>query len=88
LDVSGLGAGRNALDHKVQSPRQTDAHRPTDPTQGNTFAQQVHNQRTPFIGNEMRFGTGHTLASTGFALMMLLPTVNMAVLLERYRSTR
>jgi hypothetical protein len=57
-------------------------------SQGNTFAQQVHNQRTPFIGNEMRFGTGHTLASTGLALMMLLPTVNMAVLLERYRSTR
>jgi hypothetical protein len=57
------------------------------PAQGNTFAQQVLNQRTPCIGNEMLFGTGHKLAAACFALMMLFPTVHMAVLLELWRST-
>jgi hypothetical protein len=31
LDVSVIGTGRKTLDHKVQEPCKTDAHRPTDP---------------------------------------------------------
>ena len=31
LDVSGLRTGRKTLDHTVQEPGETDAHRPTDP---------------------------------------------------------
>jgi hypothetical protein len=45
LDVSVIGTGRKALDHEVQEPRETDAHSPTDPMQGNALAQQVLNQR-------------------------------------------
>jgi hypothetical protein len=39
LDVQVIRRSREALNHEVQEPRETDAHRATDPAQGNTLAQ-------------------------------------------------
>jgi hypothetical protein len=84
LAVSVLGTGRKALNHDVQEPCETKAHRTADPAQGNALAQQMLNQRTPLVGNETLFGAGHKLASAGFALMILLTTMYVAVFLELY----
>src|SRR6266403_1759368 len=51
-----FGTRRKAFHHKVQQPRETDAHGPTDPAQGDALAQQVFNQRALLIRNDMAFG--------------------------------
>jgi hypothetical protein len=66
-----IRTGREAFDHKVQEPRETDAHSPADATQGNALTQQVFNQRAPLVRNDAPFGAGHKLAPACLALMIL-----------------
>jgi hypothetical protein len=77
-----IGTGRKALDHKAQEPCEADADRPTDPAQGDVFAQQMLNQHTLLASHGALFGAGDTLASAGFALVVLLAAVYMAVFLK------
>ena len=63
-----------------------------DPQQGSLdhaskFATEPLNQRALFVSNNAVFSAGHTLATAGFTLVILLTAVNMAVFLELYRST-
>jgi hypothetical protein len=82
-----IGTRRKAFHHKVQQPRETDAHGPTDPAQRDALAQQVFNQRALLIRNDMAFGAGHKLASTCFALMILFASASMAIFLVSVRLT-
>jgi hypothetical protein len=87
LDMEMIGAGCKAFDHKVQKPRETDAHGPTDPTLRDALAQQVFNHCALLIRDDVVFGTGYKLAPACLALMMLFTAVHMAVFLELWRST-
>jgi hypothetical protein len=87
LNMSVIRTGGKALHHKVQEPRETDTHRPTDPAQGNALAQQMLNERALLVRNEVLFGVGHKLASACLALMILFAAVNMAVFLELAQPT-
>ena len=79
-----IGTGRKALDHKVQEPCKTDAHRPTNPAERDALTQQVLDQRALLMQNAAVSGVGYKLASACLALMILFTAVNMAVLLELY----
>ena len=76
-----IGARGKALDHKVQEPRETDAHGPPDPAQRDTFPQQVLHSGAPLIRNEAVVGRGTKLAFARCALMILLPMAGMAIFL-------
>ena len=41
LGMQVIGTGRKAFHHKVQEPRETDAHGTADPTEGDALAQQL-----------------------------------------------
>jgi hypothetical protein len=82
-----IGAGCKAFDQKVQKPRETDTHSPTDPAERDTLAQQVLNHCTLLVRDDAVFGAGHTLASACLALMIRFAAVHMAVFLELWRAT-
>jgi hypothetical protein len=81
LDMEVIGTRSKALDHKVQEPRETDAHSPTDPTQRDAFPQQMFHSGAPLIRNEAVVGCGTKLVCARFALMILLPMAGMAIFL-------
>jgi hypothetical protein len=72
----------------VQQLRETDAHGPTDTTQGEAFAQQAFNQRALPRRNAPLGGLSDKLSWTRLALMILLPIMGMAMFLELSGSTR
>ncbi len=51
------------------------------------LTEQVLDQRALLVSNDALFGASYKLASTCFAPVILLAAMNMAVLLELYRST-
>ena len=75
-----IGAGGKAFHHKVQQPRQADAHGTADPAQGDALAQQVFNLRTP-LAEMRRFGAGAKLALAIFTQMILFAMAGMAIFL-------
>src|SRR3954447_24581168 len=77
-----------AFHHQVHQPRETDAHGPTDPAQGNTLAQQTFNQRALPRRNAPLGGLSDKLSWTRLALMILFPIMGMAIFLELSGSTR
>jgi hypothetical protein len=76
-----------AFDHKVQEPRETDTHSPTEVVQRHVIMQQVLHQRALLIRDDALIGTDKQLASACLALMILLAAVSPAVFLELRRST-
>jgi hypothetical protein len=87
LHVSVLGTSCKAFHHTAQEPRETDAHSPADPTERDALTQQVFNQHALLVRNGAPFGASHKLAPACRALMMLFAAVDMAVVLELWRST-
>jgi hypothetical protein len=83
-----LGARRKALDHKVQEPRETDAHGPTDPAERDALAQQLFDPQALLMCNAPVEGVRGTLATARLTLMILFPMAGMAILLVSGRSTR
>jgi hypothetical protein len=77
-----------SLGHKVHQPRETDAHGPTDTTQGDALAQQAFHQRALPKRNAPLGGLSDKLAWTRLALMILFPIMSMAIFLELSGSTR
>ena len=66
-----IRTGGKAFHHKVQQPRQTDAHRPADTAERDTLTQQMCNQGALLVRNDAVFGSGNKLAVTSFTLMIL-----------------
>jgi hypothetical protein len=83
-----FGTRHKAFHHKVHQPRETDAHGPTDPTQGDALAQQAFNQRALPQRNAPLGGLSDKLSWTRLALMILFPIMGMAIFLEWSGSTR
>ena len=76
-----IGAGRKAFDHKVQEPRETDAHSTADPPEGDTLTQQLFDPQALLGRNAPVDGIRSKLAATRFTLMILLPMAGMAIFL-------
>jgi len=81
LDVQGIRTNRKALHHKVQEPREADAHGTADPTQRDALTQQMFHRGAPLIRNAAVFGRGTKLAFARLTLMMLFPMAGMAIFL-------
>jgi hypothetical protein len=86
LHMQVIRARRKAFDHKVQEPRETDAHGTADPTEGDTLAQQVFDLHALLMGNALVNSISRKLAAARFTLMILLPVTGMAVFLVPGRS--
>ena len=76
-----LGTGREALDHTMQEPRQTDTDCTADPAQRDALTQHVFYPRAPLIRNEAVVGCGTQLAFARLTLMVLLPMAGMTIFL-------
>src|SRR5918996_558376 len=83
-----IRTGGKAFHHKVQQPRQTDAHRPADTAERYTLTQQMCNQGALLVRNNSVFGSGNKLAVTPFTLMILFAMAGMTIFLMPVRSTR
>ena len=82
-----IGTSREALNHKVHKPFETNANGTTNPVQGDFFAQQTFHQGALFLRNGTALGAHDKLATAGLALMVLLAIVNMAIFLKLLHST-
>ena len=82
-----IGARRKAFDHKVQEPRQTDAHGTGNPTQRDALAQRVFNHGALLASDASVFSCGHKLALARFTPMILLRMAGMTIFLVPDRST-
>jgi hypothetical protein len=77
-----IGTCRKALDHTVQQPCETDAHRTADLAERDALPQQTANQCALLRGDGTVFRSHTKLTSTGFAVMVLLAMARMAIFLE------
>jgi len=72
---------------KVHEPPDTDTNGATDAVQRDFLAQQAFPQSTLVLSTRTGFGVHHKLATTRLALMVLLPAMNMAIVLNVLGST-
>ena len=79
--MSMIGAGGKAVHHKVEQPRQADAHRTANPTEGDTLAQQIFNILTACGRNEAVCGAGTQLTFALFTQMILFAMAGMTIFL-------
>ena len=77
-----IGAGRKAFYHKVQEPRETDAHGTADPPEGDTLAQQLFDPQALLGRNAPVEGVRGQLATARFTLMILFSMAGMAIFLN------
>ena len=82
-----IGTGREALNHKVHKPFETNANGTTNPVQGDFLAPQTFHKDALFLRNGAVLGVYDNLTTAGLALMVLLSIVNMAIFLKLLRST-
>jgi hypothetical protein len=81
LDVQVIRTSRKALHHKVQEPREADAHGTADPTERDALTQQMFHHGAPLLRNAAVFGCGTKLAFARFTLMILFPMTGIAIFL-------
>ena len=80
-----IGAGRKAFHHKVQEPRETDAHGTADPTERDALAQQLCDPPALLVRNAPVEGVRRKLAVARFTLMILFPMAGMTIFLTFHR---
>ena len=81
LDMEILGTGCKAFHPKVEEPRETDAHSPAEPIQGDALAQQLFDPLALRGRKTLVEGICSKLAAARFTLMILLPMASMTIFL-------
>jgi hypothetical protein len=80
-DMEVIRAGSKAFHHKVQQPRETDAHGAADFAERDALTQQVFHEGAPLVRNATVFGRRDNLTFARLTLMILLTMAGMAMFL-------